>query len=88
MGKGTAVKLTTLWATKKEGMYTAELDALSIIALGKAAQVACKTKIKFLAFMGMTEGGRHKIEVLAEPCDPYLPKTQDGQDKPIPLAHW
>lgn len=79
---GTAQPLTKLWGTKKQGMYTAELDVSSLDALVKAAKVQQKTKVKFLAFMGLSQGGKGVIDILAEPCDPYV----KGQSMREPTA--
>ena len=84
---GTAVKLCTLWQTKKEGMLTCELDVTSLEALVKAAKLVQKTKVKFLAFAGQSQGGKRTIDILAEPCDPYQKGTTQ-RESTAPPQHW
>ena len=85
---GNAIKLTTLWQTKKDGMLTAELDVSSLDALVKAAKVGGKTKVKFLAFTGTSQGGKRTIDILAEPCDPYVKPGDSTREHTAPPKSW
>ena len=85
---GTALKLTTLWQTKNEGMLAAELALDSLDALVKAAKLAGKTRIKFLAFTGTSQGGKRTIDILAEPCDPYVKLGSSQREPTAPPQSW
>lgn len=85
---GTATKLTTLWQTKKEGMLTATLDLSSLDSLVKAAKLAGKPNIKFLAFTGTSQGGKRIIDILAEPCDPYVKPGESQREPTVPPKSW
>jgi hypothetical protein len=69
-------------------MFTCELDVASLEALVKAAKVAQLPKVKFLGFMGTAESGKEFMDILAEPCAPYVRAGESQREPTAPPTHW
>lgn len=77
--KGNAKQLVSLWQTKNDNMVAGEMELEKLETLVKAAKVAGKKAVKFLAFKNTSPSGKKLLNILAEPCDPYVGK--DGKAK-------
>lgn len=74
MAKGNAKELFSLWETRKPDMLSGEVMLEKVEELVKAARVGQKKAIKFLAFKNLSRSGKKVLNVLCEPCDPYVKK--------------
>lgn len=80
---GTAKDLVTLWQTRVENMLSGEVSVDELETLLKAAKVGNKKAIKFLAFKNTSRGkGIPILNILAEPCDPYVKEGAEPKAKP------
>ena len=71
MAEHTAKELVTLWETPVENMLGGEVDVEKLDNLVKAAKIAGKPRIKFLAFKNIARNNKKILNVLAEPADAY-----------------
>lgn len=86
---GTAKELVTLWETKVENMLGGDVDVELLENLIKAAKIAQKPCIKFLAFKNVSRSGKKILNILAEPTDKYVKGA--GEKKPAqekPRSTW
>lgn len=82
---GEAKELVTLWETKVENMLGGNCDVEKLENLVKAAKIAGKPEIKFLAFKNIARNQKKILNILAEPADKYVKgagEKKTASDKP------
>lgn len=85
---GTAKELVTLWETKVENMLGGNLPVETLDNLVKAAKVAGKPEIKFLAFKNQSRTGKKILNILAEPADAYVKNTGEKKQETKARSTW
>ena len=87
MAKGNAKKICTLWQTKNDTMLAGEIPLEMLEGLVKAAHLGKHEAVKFLAFKGESKGGKKILDILAEPCDPYV-RGESQREPTAPRSSW
>lgn len=88
MAQGTAKELVTLWETKVENMLGGNCDVELLENLVKAAKIAGKPEIKFLAFKNVSRNNKKILNVLAEPADKYVKPSGAAKTSEKPRSTW